>query len=215
MLSDDTQKGLANIVQGILIEGQTDYLTAARNFLCRRFSTSTKVEKNFEQQSAIKKEQAKCLADFSAQQHLWLTEFPNEENYLTEGGEAKIYLANDNRSVIKVNDAVYYNTWLDFFNSVLIHNLLFEETAYKLQGFVLMNDCLFAVLKQPFIIFDSPTDLSDVKYYLEHNGFINIRRNDYYNTELGLILEDMHDENVLVSSNKLFFIDTVFYIHLP
>ena len=64
MLSDDTQKGLANIVQGILIEGQTDYLTAARNFLCRRFSTSTKVEKNFEQQSEITENQAEPLGDF-------------------------------------------------------------------------------------------------------------------------------------------------------
>ena len=36
-------------------------------------------------------------------------------------------------------------------------------------------------------------------------------RNDYFNKELGLILEDMHDENIIVNSNKLFFIDTVFY----
>lgn len=35
--------------------------------------------------------------------------------------------------------------------------------------------------------------------------------NNYYNKELGLILEDIHDENVIVKSNTLFFIDTVFY----
>lgn len=33
--------------------------------------------------------------------------------------------------------------------------------------------------------------------------------------ELGLILEDMHDENVLVNSDTLFFIDTVFYTVTP
>ena len=33
--------------------------------------------------------------------------------------------------------------------------------------------------------------------------------------ELGLILEDMHDENVLVNSETLFFIDTVFYAVAP
>ncbi len=43
------------------------------------------------------------------------------------------------------------------------------------------------------------------------NGFVNTRRNDYLHTELGLILEDMHDENVIVNSETLFFIDTVFY----
>lgn len=53
--------------------------------------------------------------------------------------------------------------------------------------------------------------LSDVKKLLAYNGFENTRRNDYYNKELGLILEDVHDENVLVNSNTLFFIDTVFY----
>ncbi len=33
--------------------------------------------------------------------------------------------------------------------------------------------------------------------------------------ELGLILEDMHDENVIVNSDTLFFIDTVFYTITP
>jgi hypothetical protein len=46
---------------------------------------------------------------------------------------------------------------------------------------------------------------------LAYNGFENTRRNDYYNKELGLILEDMHDENVIANSDTLFFIDTVFY----
>jgi hypothetical protein len=213
MISDDTKKTLTNIIQGLIIEGQTDNLSTARNYLCRRFGTSTKVEKNFEKQSAIKKKQAECLTRFIEQEKLWLQDFPEEEKYLTEGGEAKIYLGNHNRTVTKLNDAIYYNTWLDFLNSVLIHNLLFEETAYTLHGFTLKDDCLFAVLKQPFIISDSPTDLSDVKYYLEYNGFLNTRRNDYYNEELCLILEDMHEENVLANSNKYFFIDTVFYIH--
>ena len=215
MLSNDTQKRLADIIQGILIEGQKDHLAAARNFLLGSFSTSTKVEKNFEQQSAIKKKQAEYLTQFIEERSLWMNDVLNEKNYLTEGGEAKIYMTADNRTVVKLNDAIYYNTWLDFLNSVAIHNILFEETAYRLEGFILKNDCLFAVLSQPFIISDGQTDLSDVKYYLEYNGFVNTRRNDYYNKELGLILEDMHDENVLVNSNKLFFIDTVFYIHLP
>jgi hypothetical protein len=38
---------------------------------------------------------------------------------------------------------------------------------------------------------------------------------DYYNEELGLILEDLHDENVLTQNGMLYFIDTVFYIVKP
>lgn len=54
-------------------------------------------------------------------------------------------------------------------------------------------------------------DLEDVKGLLAINGFTNTKRNDYFNRELGLLLEDMHDENIIVNSNTLFFIDTVFY----
>ena len=50
---------------------------------------------------------------------------------------------------------------------------------------------------------------------LDFNGFENTRRNDYFHKELGLILEDMHDENVLVNSDTLFFIDTIFYTVTP
>lgn len=53
------------------------------------------------------------------------------------------------------------------------------------------------------------------KEVLEFNEFANIRRNDYENNNLGLILEDMHDENVLVNSETLFFIDSVFYTVVP
>lgn len=32
---------------------------------------------------------------------------------------------------------------------------------------------------------------------MKYNGFINSRNNDYLHKELGIILEDLHDENVL------------------
>ena len=35
---------------------------------------------------------------------------------------------------------------------------------------------------------------------------------DYYNPESNIILEDLHDENVLTNNGILYFIDTVFYI---
>ena len=47
---------------------------------------------------------------------------------------------------------------------------------------------------------------------MRNNGFEIIRNNDYRNPELGIILEDLHDENVLTKDGVLFFIDTVFYL---
>ena len=56
------------------------------------------------------------------------------------------------------------------------------------------------------------TDLARVKSFLTLNGFDNIRNNDYYHHELGIILEDLHDENVLTKNDVLYFVDTVFYL---
>jgi hypothetical protein len=50
------------------------------------------------------------------------------------------------------------------------------------------------------------------KQFLENYGFKNTKNNDYFNTNLGIILEDLHDENVLTANDILYFIDTVFYI---
>lgn len=214
MYSDDTRKRLEDIIAGKIIKGQKDCLTTTRNYLCASFGTNTTVKKDFDHQSAIKKEQGKSLKQFIGLNQLWLQNFPSENAYLTQGGEASIYLDNDKKSVIKLNDAVYYNTWLDFLNSVLIHNVFFEETSYELLGFREIEGVLLAILKQPFIILDAKTELTEIKTFLEYNGFANVRRNDYYNKELGLILEDMHDENVITSRGNLHFIDTVFYIHV-
>ncbi len=64
MFNDDTRKKLNNIIQGNVIEGDSDYLTAARNYLCRRFGTSTTIERNFEHQAKIKEEQSSDLIKF-------------------------------------------------------------------------------------------------------------------------------------------------------
>ena len=211
MFSNDTRTKLENIVRGIVLEGEEDNCTAARNLLCASFRTSTTVKKDFENQSIIKEEQAALLRSYSANKNWWVHDVPGDTQFLARGGEAQIYLDTDNRNVIKINDAVYYTTWLEFFNSVVIHNLLFQDTAYTFLGFTEKNNSLHAVLKQPFIRSDASVDLSAVKELLGYNGFENTKRNDYYNKELGLILEDIHDENVIVNSENLFFIDTVFY----
>jgi parallel beta-helix repeat protein len=67
-------------------------------------------------------------------------------------------------------------------------------------------------VKQPFIEITESTNLPSVKEFLNQNGFELIKNNDYFNNKIGIILEDLHDENVLTNNGVLFFIDTVFYI---
>lgn len=167
MLPDDTRSKIENITAGAILERQQDHCTAARNLLCSSFPTSTTVKKDFEGQAIIKKEQAQRLEQFCAEQALWITQFPAEETFLTRGGEARVYLDDDNRHVIKLNDTVYYATWLEFLNSILLHNLIFTNTAYKLVGFGKENGTLIAILKQPFVISDAAVDLNDIQAFLD------------------------------------------------
>ncbi len=209
MYNDETKRKLENIIRGSLIEGITDHCAAVRNFLCASFSTSTTVKRDFESKLLIKKEQESGLRDYATQNQLWFTHLPAQ--YLTRGGESQVYLDIDSKHVVKINDAIYYATWLEYFNSLLLHNLIFKDTAYQFLGFIDLDNVLYAVVKQPFIIADGQAALYDIRDFLEYNGFKNTRRHDYFNKAYGLILEDMHDENVIIKSEKLFFIDTVFY----
>ncbi|MDX1935923.1 MAG: hypothetical protein SFU21_02335 [Flavihumibacter sp.] len=214
MLNNDTTNKIQDIISGTYIDWQTDTCTATRNFLCGSYLPSTTVKKDFENNSKVKKEQEIALVKYVNDINLWMETPPETDRFLTEGGEAAVYLSPDGMSVIKLNDAIYYSTWLDFFTSLLLHNQIFQATKYELIGFVKNHGCLQAALSQQFVISDSAVNLSDVKFFLEYNGFENTKRNDYYNSELGIILEDIHDENVIINSGIIFFIDTVFYVDL-
>jgi hypothetical protein len=183
-------------------------------FLCSSFETNRTPKKDFDNQQRIKKEQEKLLLEFATDKKILNLDFIDEELYLTEGGEAKVYFSKDSNHVIKLNDGIYYSTWLDFFNSICIHNLVFPETAYTFLGFTIKAETLYAVLKQDFIISNASADLNEVELYLNNNGFVRTKRNDYCNSELSLKLEDIHDENVIKQNDGYFFIDTVFYIDI-
>lgn len=157
-----------------------------------------------------KQQERESLIEFANQENLWLANI-NVENYVSQGAEQKVYLK-DGSSVLKLNDAIYYASWIDYLHNLLLNNLFFPDTAYQLLGFFKELDVIYAVVEQPFIKATEKTDLSIVKLFLENNGFRNTKNHDYHSAELGLILEDLHDENVLTQNGILFFIDTVFYI---
>lgn len=215
MFSDEIRSKLENIVKGVVIEEHGDTCTPIRNLLCTSFRTSTTVKEDFEGKSIIKEKQVEFLNQLANNHNWWVQNLPAKDKYLAEGGEATVYLHSDNKSVIKLNDGVYYATWLEFFNSLVIHNLLFPATAYTFLGFNEDGNSLKVILKQTFIASDVTADLDAIRQLLSFNGFENTRRQDYLNKELGLILEDMHDENVIMKDNTLFFIDTVFYTVTP
>jgi hypothetical protein len=114
--------------------------------------------------------------------------------------------------VLKLNDAIYYSSWKDYFYNLLLHNFFFEDTAYNLLGFTKDGDILYAVVQQTYVSITHITDLTQVKVFMNSNGFKNTRSNDYFNPELGIILEDLHDENVLTRNDVLYFMIPYFIL---
>ncbi|BDU27349.1 hypothetical protein [Flavobacterium sp. GSB-24] len=158
----------------------------------------------------IKSEETALIKKFCDRNSFWIT-YINIHAFISSGAEQKVYLQNKHK-VIKLNDSIYYESWKDYFNNLLLNNYFFPDTAYQLIGFYEQAEVLYAVVEQKFVQSDSATELENVKHFLNSNGFVNTRNNDYFNDELGIILEDLHDENVLTFDNNLFFIDTVFYL---
>jgi hypothetical protein len=181
-----------------------DFIQTIISFIRRSEATSdlVKEDKHFKE--------TKSLTEFIQLNNLWVKNL-NLENYISQGAEQKVYLKDD-KSVLKLNDSIYYTSWIDYLNNLLLNNYFFSDTAYQLLGFYKSDTILYAVVEQPFVKATEKTNLDLVKQFMLSNGFENTRNNDYINRNYGIILEDLHDENVLTQNGFLFFIDTVFYI---
>ena len=166
--------------------------------------------RSIEDEKHFKKQETKRLIDFITSNNLWVNEIDFSQ-YVSEGAEQRVFLK-DGEHVLKLNDGIYYSSWKEYFYNLLLHNYFFPDTAYNLIGFTKENEVVYAVVQQNYVSITSSTDLKEVREFMKSNGFINNRNNDYINSELGIILEDLHDENVLTQNEILYFIDTVFYL---
>jgi hypothetical protein len=204
---DKIKYELQNILRG---KGEVCYgepIQAIASYLRKCNSTSAKaqgIEPN-------KSEEAKRLVGFINDHHLWNCDI-NFELFISEGAEQRVFIK-DAQKVFKLNDSIYYQSWEDYFDNLLLNNYFFPDTAYNLVGFYKSDtNTIYSLVEQNYIESTQDTDLNEVKIFLANNGFENTKNHDYYNPNLGIILEDLHDENVLTANNILYFIDTVFYI---
>ncbi len=180
-------------------------IQAATNYIRNGKSTSYLAQES----NNLKKQEESLIVNFANENSLWKE--VDIKNFISNGAEQLVYLKDQSR-VIKLNDSIYYTSWEDYFNNLLLNNYFFPDTAYELIGFYRNNETLYAVVEQNYVLATEKADLENVKIFLENSGFFNKKNNDYFHPELGIILEDLHDENVLSQDGVLKFIDTVFYI---
>lgn len=74
------------------------------------------------------------------------------------------------------------------------------------------EDRFAAIIKQPFIQADRGANFDEVASDMALRGFRHLKRNDFYNPHLGLIVEDLHDENVFWFRSQLLYVDPVVYV---
>ncbi len=201
------QDELQDIIQGKSQNSQKTLIQAIACYLGTSQRTSTMAENN----KHYKQEETKILINYIDKNNLWANDKVNFNLFVSEGAEQKVYIKND-KTVYKLNDSIYYSTWHEYFINLLLNNYFFPETSYTLVGFCSIDKTLYALVEQAFVKANQPTNLDQVKEFMEANGFENTRNHDYYHPILKIILEDLHDENVLTQDGILYFIDTVFYI---
>lgn len=195
---------ISNLISGIGKNPTKNLIEATADFL----KTSKRADSYLAKNQFSKAEETARLVNWIGDQGLWV-KIPGSDRYLTRGAEQSVYLDTDGCHVIKKNDTVFYASWEEYFQSLLIHNLLFPSTAYQLIGFCLENKVLYAVVRQHYVGFTEATDLNVVEKIMMDNGFLRKRNNDYYHPEAQVLIEDLHEENVLTKDGVLFFIDTV------
>jgi hypothetical protein len=198
---------LQSIISGTGKIAKGDLIQAVSNYSGRSKATDRATEET----ERIKEQEEGQILKYAGLHKLFIPNI-DKEWYLGEGAEQKVYLDEDGEHVIKFNESLFYATWIDYFNSLLLHNFFFPSTSYELIGFNYEAKRLCAVVRQPYVRITEVTNEKSIREFMIRNGFINKKNNDYINKSLGIILEDLHDGNVLTSHNSLFFIDTVFYL---
>ncbi len=101
--------GKSEVRHGKIIQTIANYLRESQ-----RTSTTSKGSKRYKEQEKQK------LESYIFKNQLWVNNIDFNQ-YVSEGAEQKVYL-NDQKSVFKLNDSIYYNSWEDYLHNLLLHN---------------------------------------------------------------------------------------------
>ena len=116
---------LQHIILGDEQAGRTSQLKKVQTFLSRHAETSSTAQN----QKRFKSEETAELLNFARQEKLFYEQAISEKDFISSGAEQRVYRL-DETYVIKTNASIFYEYWLDYFNSLLIHNYYFPATAY-------------------------------------------------------------------------------------
>lgn len=147
-----------------------------------------------------KKEALKGWAIATNNWHTDLSDFADEEDFIRQGTDSKVYLAKDGKHVIKVSfgkpEGKRFRPDID---TTALFNSVFRNTAYEIVGYGEFEGKFARILKQPFVDFADKTALNadEREEYMRTLGFepINESRTAFSNGSI--VAADLQKSNIL------------------
>jgi hypothetical protein len=128
-----------------------------------------------------------------------------------EGGEHQVY--SEAGLVYKRNNLLYHTNWLEYFHRLVLHNWLFLETVVQFEGLMEIDNELQPVISQKAIAAVRGASRQEVEAEMHKRGFKRVKQDNYIHLNLQILVEDLHDENVLVDADgDLLIFDPVIYL---
>jgi len=168
----------------------------------------------------VRPEEERALRAWAEQAGLMLDSAGFDRHWREQGekGEAehRLYFDQAAQRWFKSNNLSNYGNWMAYFQAIQLHNWLFPRAPLKLEGFITEAQHLRPVVSQPHIPAPRGAAQLEVDAAMLLLGFDPIRTRDaarqydYLSKSLGVEINDLHDENVLITAGgELVVIDPV------
>lgn len=189
---------------------KTDEILASAALLCRADETAGTVAPrgSYEGERECGRRQERLIRQWAEAAGCWY-DLSNLKDLVPigSGGESEVFRL-DGRNVVKINSLHFTVSPQLLLERVSIHNALFPSTRLTLLGFgTNMYGEFCAICKQPYVKASRKATQQEIENFLSTvlNGAMEPYRNAGYNYKNEeFLLDDFHDENVLVDSNGRF-----------
>ena len=121
---------LQDIIKGKSSSGESDSIQAAKTYLRNYTQPSGKSKGSKPDRS----EEERALTEYAKQNEL-VVKKSGLGVFITSGAEQKVFYKQNDTTLFKIADAIFYASWEDYLNNLLLHNYFFPDTAYILIGF--------------------------------------------------------------------------------
>ncbi len=112
---------IKNIISGTGFVTKGTLIQTIANYIRKSKTAGTVAQKK----ELVKEQEAEAILTFARLNEVLFSTI-NRDRYLAEGAEQKVYLEQDGRHVIKLNDSIFYATWEDYlivYSCIIIFSL--------------------------------------------------------------------------------------------